>query len=817
MLSEGHRRCGRGTDVVVAVVAAGLPPHTEALLSGLEVLSMARTGLLDVAAVLARQPAVALVDELAAVDEGRARYEAVRQLLAAGIDVVTTVNIGELASLRDVVTQLTGRPPHCDVPDAVVRNAEQVELVDMAPEALRRRLAHGNIVPPERVDAALADYFRVGTLTALRELALLWLADRVDEALQDYRSEHAIGEIWPARERLVVALSGGPEGETLLRRAARLASRGGADLLAVHVARVAGSSGRDPTVLAAQRLLVDQLGGSFHQVLGDDVPAALLTFARSQNATLLVVGASRRSPWISLFRGPGVGAAVVRDSDPLDVQLVGYERVGTRPQLPRAVGGLTRRRRWQAAAAGVVLLPLLTLLLAQTRAHLNYASQMLSYLLVAVVVALVGGLWPAVATALVGSVLVNWFFTPPFHTFTIAERNNALAIAVFLVVTVAMSVVVDLAARRARTAERARAEAEALAGVVGGTLSGGAAVTGLLERVREMFGMAAASLLERTPDGGWQSVGASGEPHPLDPAQADVSVPAGAGLMLCLRGRPVAAEDPRLLGAVAQQLAVALVQQRLAEQAEAARPLAEADRMRTALLAAVSHDLRTPLASAVAAVSSLHSTDVDWSAEERSELLSTAEESLHRLARLVDNLLDMSRLQAGVLSVFLRPVAVEDVIAAALTSTTPESDVVQVRVAPDVPEVVADPALLERVLANLIANALRHGQGDTPPQVTASAHGGRVQIRVVDRGPGVPAVARDALFAPFQRLGDTDNATGVGLGLALSRGLAQAMAGEITDEDTPGGGLTMTVTLPAAKMAPVAPGSRERGSEVPGP
>ena len=812
MLSEGHRRRERGTDVLVGVVAGDLPPQTLELLNGLAAVDSAVGGRLDVEAVLSTGPKVVLVDRLAAVDDGCPRHEAVRRLLAAGVDVITTVNIDELASLRDVVTRLTGRSPECSVPDAVVRAAEQVELVDMAPEALRRRLAHGNVVPPERVDAALADYFRVGTLTALRELALLWLADRVDEALQHYRSEHAIGAIWDARERLVVALSGGPEGEALLRRGARLASRGGADLMAVHVSSPAERSAADPTALAAHRLLVEQLGGSYHQVVGDDVPAALLAFARSQNATQLVIGASRRSALRSVLGVPGVGASVVRDSGPLDVHLVGHEYVGRGRQLPRGVGGLTRRRRLQGAAVGLLLLPLLTVVLAQTRAHLNYASQMLSYLLVAVAVALVGGLWPAVATALAGSVLMNWFFTPPFHTFTIAERNNALAIAVFVVVTVAMSVVVDLAARRARTAERARAEAETLAGLAGGVLGGGPAVTDLLERVREMFGMGAASLLEHAPEGAWRTVGASGDLPPTDPAQAAVSVPAGTGLLLCLRGRPLPAEDRRLLGAVAQQVAVALVQQRLAAQAEAARPLAEADRMRTALLAAVSHDLRTPLASAVAAVSSLRSTDVDWSTEERGELLATAEESLQRLGRLVDNLLDMSRLQAGALSVFPRPVAAEDVIAAALGSTGPESDVVAVRVAADVPEVVADPALLERVVANLVANALRYGRGEPPPLVSVSAHAARVQIRVVDRGPGVSPSARGALFEPFQRLGDTDNTTGVGLGLALSRGLVEAMGGELTDEDTPGGGLTMTVTLPAADVAPVAPGSRERGT-----
>lgn len=810
MLSEGHRRLARGADVVVAAVADGLPPQTEALLSGLQQLNSAGDRGLDVEAVVARAPAVALVDQLAAVDGGQPRWRGVQRLLAAGVDVITTVNVDELESLRDVVVRIIGRAPEIAVPDAVVRAAEQVELVDITPEALRRRLAHGNVVPAERVDAALADHFRLGTLTALRELALLWLADRVEVALQSYRSEHAISEPWETRERVMVALSGGPAGEALLRRGARLASRSGADLLAVHVTRPGDMPAGSPSVLGGQRLLAEQLGATFHQVVDDDVPAALLAFARSQSATQLVVGAGRRSRRHALFGGPAVGARVMRECGPVDVHLVGSSVPRATRVLPRARGGLSRRRRLQGAAVGVVLLPLVTLLLANTRSHLNYASQMLTFLLVAVLVALVGGLWPAVATALAGSVALNWFFTPPFHTWTIAERNNALAIAVFVVVTVAMSLVVDLAARRTRVAARARAEAETLAGLAGAALRGGSALAALMDRAREIFGMDGAALLEGDAVGSWQSVAASGDRPPSSPADAQVSVSAGPGLLLALRGRPLGDDDRRLLTAVAQQVGGALVQQRLAEQAEAARPLAEADRLRTALLAAVSHDLRTPLASAMAAVTSLRSRDVSWTDAERDELTATAEESLRQLGRLVANLLDMSRLQAGALSVFCRPVPAEDVIAAALAEFGLRGDAVGVRVDPEAPEVLADPALLERVVANLVGNALRFSAVGAPPTVGVSAHGGRVEIRVVDRGPGVCERLRPGMFAPFQRLGDTDNSTGVGLGLALSRGLSEAMGGSLTAEDTPGGGLTMTVSLPAAPTVRAAPGSRER-------
>jgi two-component system sensor histidine kinase KdpD len=301
------------------------------------------------------------------------------------------------------------------------------------------------------------------------------------------------------------------------------------------------------------------------------------------------------------------------------------------------------------------------------------------------------------------------------------------------------------------------------------------------------------------------------------PEGADVEVPVTDTLTLALRGRPLPAADRRVLGAFAAYAAAALEQQRLAAEAEAARPIAEADRMRTALLTAVSHDLRTPLASAKAAVTSLRSPEVHWTKTDRDELLATADESLDRLARLVDNLLDMSRLQAGALSLFPRPVGVDEIVARSLDDLGPRSQRVVVDIPDALPEVTADPAILERVVVNLTENALRYSPGAVPPLLTASALGDRVELRVVDRGPGIPEKERDRMFVPFQRLGDTDNTTGVGLGLALARGFTEAMGGTLTAEETPGGGLTMAITLPAVAAGPelgqAEPGHRERAGQ----
>ncbi len=823
MLGEGHRRQERGTEVVVAFVETHGREHTAALLDGLEIVPRARLAYrgttfeeMDVDAVLARAPQIALVDEFAHTNvpgsRNSKRWQDVEELLEAGIDVISTVNIQHLESLNDVVEKITGVPQRETVPDAMVRAADQVELVDMTPEALRRRMAHGNIYPAEKIDAALTHYFRAGNLAALRELALLWLADKVDEGLQRYRAAHGIHGTWEARERVAVALTGGPEGETLIRRAARIAARSsGGDLLAVHVTRSDGLTGADPAALAAQRRLAESLGGTYHQVVGENVPRALLAFARAENATQLVLGVSRRT-WLSaLLTGPGVSTRTVRGSGDIDVHIVTHAQMGRGRGLPRARGGLTAGRRLAGYALAAVLAPLLTFLLAMHRHELNLTTDVLAFLAAVIAVAMVGGFVPAVAEAIAGSLLLNFYFTPPIHQWTIAEANNVLALGVFVAVGLVVSSVVDYAARRSKQAARATAESELLVTTAGSILRGQQALAAVLDRVREAFGMESVTLLEctqqpasgpRRPTAEWAAVASSGEPALARPAEADVDVAVADNLMLALRGRPLPATDRRVLGAFAAYAAAALEQQRLTAEAEAARPIAAADRMRTALLAAVSHDLRSPLASAKAAVTSLRSCDVQWGAEDHEELLATADESLDRLAHLVDNLLDMSRLQAGAMSVFPRPAGLEEIVARSLDALGPDSRAVVVDVPESLPEVHVDPAILERVIANLTSNALRYSPAGSPPLLTASALAGRVELRVVDRGPGIPAADRDRMFRPFQRLGDTDNTTGVGLGLALARGLTEAMGGTLDPDETPGGGLTMTLSLPAAHAAP---------------
>lgn len=812
MLGEAHRRLSRGTDVVVALIETHGRVRTAEQTEGLEVLpglQVSHRGSrftdLDIDAVLTRRPQVVVIDELAHTNAPGARHakrwQDIEQVLDAGISVLTTVNVQHLESLTDVVEQITGVPQRESVPDAVVRRADQIELVDMSPEALRRRLAHGNVFPAEKVDAAMGNYFRIGNLTALRELALLWLADRVDEGLRRYKTEHAIDHVWEARERVAVALTGGPEGETLIRRAARIAARSARgseiDLLAVHVLAGDGPDGKSTSALQRQRQLVDDLGGSYHEVVGDDIPQALLEFARSAEATQLVIGTSRRSRWARAVRA-GIGAEVVARSGEIDVHIVTHSAAGGQGfRLPPLTGALDPRRRWWGLALTVVGVPVFTAACLAASAALSLASVMLVFLLLVIAVALIGGLRPALPAALVSAMTVNWFFTPPTGRLHVDRLENLLALGVYLVTAVAVATVVDRSARRAADAARSRAETAMLASLSRSVLAGDRGLPRLLEQIREAFGLTSVSMVERT-DGDERTVGSCGDP--TEQATEEVAVTGVLALRLC--GRPLSASDRRVLIPFAEQAAVALQQGRLAAQAAEAARLAAANSMRTALLAAVSHDLRTPLAGIKAASSALRSADLRLSDADRSELVETVDTSADRLSALVDNLLDMSRLQAGAVTPALSPSDLPDVVARALSWLDADD---QNRVRSDwtdeLAPVVADPGLLERVVANLLSNAARHAPNG-PISLSAGAVGGRVELRVADRGPGIPRADRERVFIAFQRLGDTPSGQGVGLGLAVARGLTEAMGGSLTAEDTPGGGITMVVSLAVVTTEP---------------
>ena len=810
MLDEARRRRARGTDVVLGFVETHGRQEVAAQTRDLEVLprrSVDGTEGMDVDALLARHPEVAVIDELAHTNPAGSRYahrwQDVQELLAAGIDVISTVNIEHLESLQDVIEAITGERPADTVPDALVRGADQLELVDMTPQALQRRLAHGNVFPPERMDAALARTFRDENLTRLRELSLVWMADRVDEELRAGPSPARGSEPATARERILVAVRGRPEDEPVVRRAARMAARRGGELIAVHVIPAAGRD--DAPHLEAVRELVRQVGGRFEEVIGARVPEAILDLARAEGVSQVVVRASDRSRWRGVLGG-SVVLDVIRGSGPIDVHVISHEPA---PQHLRVTGriptGLSSDRQLIAGIAGAVVLVGLTVVVAALDRQMALSTIMLLYLTTVIGIAFGGGLRPALPAAVVSALLINWFFTSPVHTWKVANPEDVVALVVFVVVAVSVSIVVDREARNRAEAHRRGAEAEALARLTARVAAEGDPLPELVEHARTTFGVDAVSVLRREDgdrgDGResvWIREAAAGTDAPDTPDEAGQVVSLGSDTVLALRGSPLPADRLQLLSAFAAQLGLAVRGRALAHEAAVAAARADADALRTAILAAVSHDLRTPLASIKASVSSLRDDEVAWSPEETALFLGTIEDETDRLTGLVANLLDMSRLQVGALELVRDVVGFDEVVPKALASLPDGGRGLVVEVPETLPRIDVDPGLLERAIANIVSNASGLAPPDCPVRISGSTAGGRVELRVIDRGPGVERQDRERMFRPFQRLGDGTSRDGIGLGLAVAKGFVEAMDGELSIEDTPGGGLTMVLAFPAA-------------------
>ncbi|MFD8093661.1 sensor histidine kinase [Streptomyces malaysiensis] len=803
MLQEGRRLCEQGADVVIGLVEPHGRRLTAALAEGLETIprhTLVHRGTafteLDLDAVLARHPQVALVDELAHTNvpgsRNTKRWQDVEELLDAGIDVVTTLNIQHLESLNDVVRQITGVVQHETLPDEVARRADEIELVDLLPETLRRRLVHGDVYPPDRVEGALTHYFRLGNLTALRELALLWLADRVEEGLQRYRAEHGITAPWETRERIMVGLTGGPEGETLIRRAARITARTpGSELLALHIVPGDGLTLPAPGALAGQRALVESLGGSYHQTTGEDIPEALLRFAEAENVTQIVLGASRRGRFSLLLRA-GVGRRTIQGSGPIDVHIVTHEQAAgaASPRLPRPPRGTGPARLWSATAGAAVLLPLLTLVLTAVRDRVGLPGALMSYLLAVVVAAFVGGTYPALATAVAAGLLADFYFTAPLHSLKVTRPVDIVALAVFLTAGWLVGAAAGAAARRTRQALRATSEARALSRLAV-AIARGQDLPALLEQVRENFALTSLSLLQREPghtaEPRWYVVASTGERPPERPYEGDLEAPIDDDLTLAARGHGLSGDDQRILAACAAQIGIAHTQGRLTRHAAETDTLAAAEHTRASLLLTASHDLRAPLRAAEEALVRLRPTS-----DGETRGIATARSAVRRATQLLTDLDDLSRLHAGALDLYLRPVDLDEALTAALDDLGTGGHTLVLRLPEQPPYVLADAALLTRVLTALAADALRHSPPGAPPTLTAEARPGHLTIRITD-GTG-PDTESD---------GSRADARADSLPLRLSRDLGEAMGGTL-DHTATGGAFSVTLTLPTAahRIAP---------------
>jgi two-component system sensor histidine kinase KdpD len=586
----------------------------------------------------------------------------------------------------------------------------------------------------------------------------------------------------------------------LVRRASRIASKSSAQLMVVHVVRGDGLSGVSPRDLGKVRELAGSIGATVHIVVGDEVSCALLDFARETNATQLVLGSSRRSRWASIF-SEGIGAATIKNSGKIDVHMVSHEAANR----SLAFATISPRARQVVSWLAAFVLPLailaITLRLDPT---LDVGGKSALFFAGVVGVALFGGVAPAVLAGLLSGALLVYFHTEPRYSFEVKSLSNALTIMILLGVAMAIAVLVDAAASRAREARRASQEAELLSLFAASVLRG-ADLNSLLERVREAYSQRSVCLV-REVDGRLVPVAGVGTESCVTVDSADTAVKVGdEEFWMLMTGRGLTGRDRRVLSVVATQAAGLVKRGELAEEAGKVKSLAEADELRRLLLSALGHDLRTPLTAAKAAVSSLRAEDVWFSPEDTSELLATVEESVDQLTLLVANLLDSSRLAAGVVRPELTAVYLEEVVQRALVGIGGRStiygraslDRVKVEVGGTV--AMGDAGLLERVLSNVIDNALRYAPASIV-RVNAGRVGSRVLINIVDDGPGVSKGAAEQMFQPFQRLGDFDTTTGLGLGLSVAKGFVEAMDGTITASDTPGGGLTILVDMAAAPL-----------------
>ncbi|MCJ2015438.1 sensor histidine kinase [Methylobacterium sp. J-076] len=848
MLTIGQARLRAGADVVVGVVETHGRAETEALLHGFETIPRRRVAYhgatleeMDLDALLARRPALALVDELAHTNAPGSRhpkrYQDVEELLDAGIDVLTTLNIQHVESLNDVVAAITRIRVRETVPDSVLDRADDIEVVDLNPDDLIQRLKDGKVYVPANAERALNHYFSRGNLTALRELALRRTADRVDDELLSHMRANAIAGPWAAGERVLVCVDDDPRAGNLVRYAKRIADRLHAPwtALVVEGVRSASLSEAHRDRIADALRLADRLGGDAVTVPGGRrIAEDILAYARGANVNHIVVGKASRS-WLFEVVNGSVVHDLVRLSGAISVHVVPGEAMASAPSRAR---GATVSATGERAGVGPYLMAMLVtaiglglaLLLQPTLGTENADL----FLLTGVVsVAIRWGLGPSLAAVVAASLAYNFFFLPPLYTFTIADPSNVAAFVLFTTVAVLVS---NLAARSRLTAVLSQSRARATERLYG--FSRKLAGCGTLDDVLwATCAQIAAMLKVRTvlllPDHDTVTVRAGYPPEDrLD--EADLAAarwafanecPAGRGadtlpgarrLFMPMRtgrgiigvigldadgkGPLLTPEDRRLLDALADMGALAIERVRLVEDLDRAERAAETDRLRQALLTSISHDLRTPLSSVLGAASTLRDLDAALGPEAKGELLGTIIEESERLNRFIANLLDMTRLEAGAVAPNLALLDVAEVIDTALRRTEKvlAGHRVALDIGADLPALRLDPVLFEQVLVNILDNAAKYAPEGSAVTVRARRDGGRLRIDLLDEGDGLPEGEAERIFDKFYRVRKGDRVrAGTGLGLAISRGFVEAMGGSVTAGNRRDrSGACFTVSLP---------------------
>jgi two-component system, OmpR family, sensor histidine kinase KdpD len=839
MLEAAREQRADGVDVVVGYVETHKRPETEALLEGLEVLprrALEYRGTtleeFDLDAALQRRPAIVLVDELAHTNAPGSRHakrwQDVVELLDTGIDVYTTVNVQHIESLNDVVAKITGVVMRETVPDSVFEQADEVELIDLPPDDLLQRFHDGKVYMPAQAREALENFFRKGNLIALRELALRRTADRVDAQMRVYRREHAIEQVWPTAERVLVCVGPGPWSTRLVRAAKRMADQLGAEWIAAYVETPAQlrlpPEARDGVVQTLR--LAEQLGGQTITLSGERMSDAILAYARDRNVSKIVVGKPSRTRWQRIVLGSIVDT-LVQGSGDIDVYVIsgGREDGQTLPALPRRVAATD----WVAYGRAIAVVALATGVDWLLFPISNQSSLVMVYLLGIMGVAMRSGRGPSLLASILSVAAFDFFFVPPYLTFAVSDVRHLLTFLVMLAVGFVIS---GLTVRTRTQAEAAlhREQRTAALYAMSRELARSRGVDGLLQiavrHIGEVFRSNVAVLVPARDVGLAPWPGSQFEVDANDlgvgrwvfehrqpaglgtatlPGASGLYVPllASSGAVGVLGVRPPdrtamdAPERLHQLETFAAQTALALERARLSEEAQTAQVRIETERLRNSLLSSVSHDLRTPLATITGAVSTILQDAGRLDDRTRHELLESVHDEAERLNRLVQNLLEMTRLESGALQLRREWHPLEEVVGAALSrlGTHLTGRRVTTRVPGDLPLVAIDDVLIEQVLVNLLDNTIKYTPAGTPIEIIVTAGDRNVTVEVADHGPGLPPGKEERVFDKFYRA-DPVGARGAGLGLAIVRGVVEAHGGRIWAQNLPGGGVAFLFTLP---------------------
>lgn len=847
MLENARELHAEGADVTVGWVDTHGRYDTAALLLGLEILPRRRVlhrghtfEELDLDAALARGPGVLLLDELAHTNAPGSRHarrwQDALELLDAGIEVHTTLNIQHVESLNDVVAQITGVRVRETVPDDVLDRADEIVLVDLAPEELLERLREGKVYLGEQKERAAQGFFRQGNLLALRELALRRAAERVDADVRAWRAEHRVETTWPVGERILVCVGPSPASARLVRAGRRMAASQRAPWFAAWVERPGTTPlpRADRDRLEAHLRLAESLGATVVRLEGARPAEAILAWAREQNVTRIVIGKPTHARWRDRLRGSLLDD-VVRGSGEIEVHAIaGESEAGTAAQAPEPPA---RPAAWPEYAAAALLVALAT-----GAAHVAWRAVALPdvamlYLLVILLTAVRAGRGASIFAAALSTAAYDFFFVPPYFTFDVEDLRHLLTFVMMFVVGVVISTLtlrIRRQAQSARAREQRTATLHALARELGTALDEREAARSLARHGARVFGGGAAVLLPGA-DGALAPAAVAGAA--LDGAQLAVArwtfehgreagigtdtlpgarvrcvpLPGAAGPLgvLALVGTPLLGwrtDDRDFLDAFVRQGAVAVERARLGEQARAAALRARSEELRSSLLSAVSHDLRTPLAAITGAASALREEAPGAAGPERQELLDTILEEAERLERLVANLLDMTRLEAGRIELRREWVPLEEIVGAALGRLEPRLAGREVRIdlPADLPLVAADPLLLEQLVLNLVENAIKYTPASGPIEIAAMVRDGWLELSVADRGPGLPRGEESRVFEKFFRGRHPPGVPGVGLGLSICRGIAEAHGGTLRAEAREGGGARFRLELPLDESAPAA-------------